>query len=303
MGGTKGIAQMLAAELREHGYEVAEVPAHEAGKISVENFDAAIIGGALYANRWHRDARRFVERNIGALQKMPTWFFSSGPLDDSAEKRDIPPTTMVEVLMERVGALGHRTFGGRLAPDAKGFPASAMARKMSGDYRDREAIRRWSEELSRRIPDARPEEPVVHPGRAMWRLLAHGVVGWSVCAGIMFGLLQVMNSTGAVIVHDIAVPIVFGAVAWHYFGRRGARSPLVAATTFALLTVALDSAIVAGLVQQSFAIYASLVGFWLPVALIFLVTWAVGGLMSTLPWPEKAGPSREHPGRPHHRPA
>ena len=31
-------------------------------------------------------------------------------------------------MMEKVGAKGHVTFGGRLPADAKGFPASAMAK-------------------------------------------------------------------------------------------------------------------------------------------------------------------------------
>ena len=31
--------------------------------------------------------------------------------------------------MQRVNARDHTTFGGRLAPDAKGYPASVMAKK------------------------------------------------------------------------------------------------------------------------------------------------------------------------------
>jgi hypothetical protein len=38
----------------------------------------------------------------------------------------------VKALMAKVGARGHVTFGGRLAPDAQGFPARPMARKQSG---------------------------------------------------------------------------------------------------------------------------------------------------------------------------
>jgi len=45
--------------------------------------------------------------------------------------------------MERVGARGHITFGGRLSPDAKGFPASAMAKNRAGDWRDPAQVRAW----------------------------------------------------------------------------------------------------------------------------------------------------------------
>jgi menaquinone-dependent protoporphyrinogen oxidase len=105
--------------------------------------DAVIVAGALYANRWHRDARRFVRRNDTALQTLPVWLVSSGQLDDSATQHDIPPTSQVKKLAARVGARDHVTFGGRLAPDAKGFPASAMAKTKVGDWRDPAHVRSW----------------------------------------------------------------------------------------------------------------------------------------------------------------
>jgi menaquinone-dependent protoporphyrinogen oxidase len=58
--------------------------------------------------------------------------FSSGPLDASTEEKDIPPTRLVSILGERVGAQGRVTFGGRLEPTVKGFPASAIAKTRSG---------------------------------------------------------------------------------------------------------------------------------------------------------------------------
>ena len=98
--------------------------------------------------RWHRDARRFVKRRASQLSSRPTYMFSSGPLDGSAAEGDIAPVKGVQALMDRVGARGHTTFGGRLAPDAKGFPASAMAKKLAGDYRDPEQIRAWARSIA-----------------------------------------------------------------------------------------------------------------------------------------------------------
>lgn len=93
----------------------------------LDGYDAVFIGGALYAGRWHRDARRFVKRHPGALRERPVWLFSSGPLDGSAIEA-IPPVPQVQELPTRIGARGHVTLGGRLPADAKGFPASAMAK-------------------------------------------------------------------------------------------------------------------------------------------------------------------------------
>ena len=89
---------------------------------------------------WPRTVRRYVKRNASALRGMPVWMFSSGPLDDSALDHTIPPVRQVQGLMARIGARGHVTFGGRLAPDAKGFPASAMAKNHAGDWRSPDQI-------------------------------------------------------------------------------------------------------------------------------------------------------------------
>ena len=140
-GGTKGLAEMVAGDLRQEGFEVDLQPARQVR--SLEGYEAVVIGGALYAFRWHKDARRFVKRHAGHLRQRPTYFFASGPLDDSATKAAIPPVKGVQALMDRVEARGHATFGGRLLPDAKGFPASAMAKKHAGDWRDAEQVRAW----------------------------------------------------------------------------------------------------------------------------------------------------------------
>lgn len=141
-GGTEGLASMVAENLRECGLDVDLLAPKRVRDIS--GYGAVVVGGALYAFRWHRAARRFVRKHERALRQRPTYFFSSGPLDDSAANYDIPPVAGAKSLMDRVGARGHVTFGGRLLPDAKGFPASAMARKNSGDWRDPARVRAWA---------------------------------------------------------------------------------------------------------------------------------------------------------------
>ena len=140
-GGTAGLAAMILGALTESSCEAIISPAKDVHDLA--GVDAVIVAGALYANRWHRDARQFVRRNTAELRKLPVWLVSSGPLDDSAEQHDITPTKQVQKLLDRVGARGHVTFGGRLRPDAKGFPASAMAKTKAGDWRDLAHVRRW----------------------------------------------------------------------------------------------------------------------------------------------------------------
>ncbi len=145
-GGTAGIASRIGDALREVGLAADVVPAREVR--DVRKYDAVVVGGALYTMRWHGDARRFVLRHAAALRERPVWFFSSGPLDDSAARTEIPPTPYVRLLMDHVGASGHTTFGGRLAPNARGLVASSMAKKLAGDFRDPARIEAWARRIA-----------------------------------------------------------------------------------------------------------------------------------------------------------
>jgi menaquinone-dependent protoporphyrinogen oxidase len=282
-GGTEGIGRILGESLAQRGFEVDAVPCEEVR--GLDTYGAVIIGGALYANCWPASVRRFVARHVAQLRRVPVWLFSSGPLDASADSAAIPATEQVSVLAERIGAQGHVTFGGRLEADAQGFPASAMAKSTHGDWRNPERIRAWAATLAAALPAARPGTPVEHPAASIPRLVVHGAVGWALCAATMATLLQVVGPTAALVLHAIAAPGLFGVVAWHYFRGRGARDPLVTAAVWTAGVAALDLAVVAGLLQRSLAIFASVGATWIPFFLVFLVTWATGGLMATMPWP------------------
>lgn len=74
------IAQTVADVLgRGNGLTAEAGPAE--GVPTVTPYGAAVIGGALYAGRRHKDTRRFVHRHREELAARPLWFFSSGPLD------------------------------------------------------------------------------------------------------------------------------------------------------------------------------------------------------------------------------
>jgi menaquinone-dependent protoporphyrinogen oxidase len=182
-GGTAGIAAQIGEALGDTGASADVQPAREVQ--SLAGYDAVLVGGALYAGLWHEDARRFVIRHAAALRERPVWFFSSGPLDDSAARAEIPPPPAVERLMDHVGASGHATFGGRLLPDARGFIASSMAKKLAGDFRDPDRIRTFSAKVAQQIegdlahPEIRaarrPVKPLPFPALAVTLCLAAGI--------------------------------------------------------------------------------------------------------------------------------
>jgi menaquinone-dependent protoporphyrinogen oxidase len=142
MGGTAGLADMVGEGLARRGVEADVRPATEVR--SLDGYDAVIVGGALYAGRWHRDARRFVKRQHRALRARPVWLFSSGPLGDDGQKPDIPPVRGVRRLMADLCARGHATFGGRLPHDPPTVMARAMVKSWEGDWRDPDQVDRWA---------------------------------------------------------------------------------------------------------------------------------------------------------------
>lgn len=142
-GSTAEIAEVVADVLRKSGLTVEALPARSVKNVA--RYDAVVVGGGLYAGRWHKDARRFVRRNRVLLAERPVWLFSSGPLDATASERDIPPVRGVQRAMIRLDARDHVTFGGCLEEGAKGRVAGMILRSgKGGDYRDFAAIEAWA---------------------------------------------------------------------------------------------------------------------------------------------------------------
>lgn len=254
-GGTEGIARIIGETLGTLGIDATLRAAREIR--GVDAFDAVIVGGAVYANRWHRDARAFVTRNLPGLRTLPVWLFSSGPLDASADATELPPVREVAVLVDRVGALGHVTFGGRLDPAAKGAIASSMAKTSAGDWRNPARIRAWATAIAAELPEARPGHAFEPPARSPVRTVVYGLVPSAICAllGLAWPIAQA-----------IATPVVFGVFAHQYFRAPASRDPLPTAGAFAALSI-----------LASLGTHRAIapVMLWL-VPLAFLVVWAVG---------------------------
>jgi menaquinone-dependent protoporphyrinogen oxidase len=148
-GGSQGVAESVARALSDVGHDVRVEPARPGSRL--DGVTAAVVVGALYSTRWHKDARRFVQEHAAALAGMPVWLVATGPLDDSADAGTLPAVAQVRAAAKKVGARGEVTFGGRLAPDATGFQARVMAKTRAGDWRNEERIREWAGQVHREL--------------------------------------------------------------------------------------------------------------------------------------------------------
>jgi len=156
-GSTGEIAEWVGAELRDAGLAV---DVRSAGEVDdVDGYDAVVLGAAVYAAGWHKDARRFAHQFAGQLARVPVWLFSSGPLDDSAEQSDSTPIPQAEPAIRALGARGHITFGGRLNDEAHGW-LGLVARRLAneghaGDFRNPQRVRRWARGIAAELAPQR----------------------------------------------------------------------------------------------------------------------------------------------------
>lgn len=144
LGSNAEIAEVIAAELRAGGLQASASPVRAVPVL--EDWDAVVLGSAIYAAHWQRDARRFVVRFRDALIARPLWLWSSGPLDERLARAGLPISAHAAEITEGLGAVDHRTFGGRLAEDAPIDPQVLRTHPI-GDFRDWDAIRAYAAEI------------------------------------------------------------------------------------------------------------------------------------------------------------
>lgn len=142
---THEVAEAVAARLRETGLDT-EVRA--AGDVeSVAPYGGVVLGGALYAGRWHRDARHFLNRHRDDLSGVPVAVFAMGPLtledkDVAGSRAQLDRALAKERWLEPVAVA---IFGGVVDPATLRFPFTHMA---ASDARDWEAIRAWADTVA-----------------------------------------------------------------------------------------------------------------------------------------------------------
>ena len=85
----------------------------------------------------------------------------------------------------------------------------------------------------------------------------------------------------ALIIHAIGAPIYFTVVSYVYFSRFNYTRPLTTALVSVGFVMIVDFLVVALLINRSLAMFGSLLGTWIPFALIFVSTLVTGKLSAS----------------------
>jgi hypothetical protein len=107
-------------------------------------------------------------------------------------------------------------------------------------------------------------------------IVIYALIGWALCFATMGIGQALLPLQTALIVHAIAAPIFFALLSVSYFTRFNYTTPLQTALLFVGIVIGLDFFVVVLLILRSTEMFTSLLGTWIPFALIFASTYITG---------------------------
>jgi hypothetical protein len=110
-------------------------------------------------------------------------------------------------------------------------------------------------------------------------IFLHALLGWGLCGAVIAIGRSTTSMENTLIIHAVAVPLIFGGISWFYFSRFNYTTPLQTAGIFLFFAVLMDAGVIAPFAEKSFSMFASILGTWIPFALIFAATYLVGTIM------------------------
>ena len=164
-GSTKEIAEFIAEHLRQCGVS-AEARSVEAVS-NPEDYDALVVGSAVYMQHWMDPAVKFVRKHQAILARRHLWLYSSGPLELPPgivvkNNLDIIPKEIPE-FQEALKPHDHRIFFGVLDPKKLSIKHRALrklpaARPLfpEGDFRKWDEIKLWAVDIAQALGKGHP---------------------------------------------------------------------------------------------------------------------------------------------------
>jgi menaquinone-dependent protoporphyrinogen oxidase len=151
-GATAGIADAIASRLVERGIHAEAHSVTEIGTLLTEGetLEAVVLGSAVYAGSWRKEALEFVDVHAEELARVPVWVFSSGPLGAQVADDEEQPKQLGEI-QAKLSPRGHRTFFGALDASKLGFGERMIVKAVKapeGDFRDWGDIAAWADEIA-----------------------------------------------------------------------------------------------------------------------------------------------------------
>jgi menaquinone-dependent protoporphyrinogen oxidase len=163
-GATSEIAEKITEVLNTSGVNASVFPASHVDDVTP--YDAVVLGSAVYAGHWTKEAVTFLEVHEKALSKRPVYFFSSGPTGegDPIEKMHgwrFPEAQ--QAIADRIQPRDVTLFKGKIDLQTMNFGERLIVRAIgapAGDFRDWDAITAWAQKIVTTLQPLQPPNTV-----------------------------------------------------------------------------------------------------------------------------------------------
>lgn len=150
-GSTAEIAEAIGKAMRENGFDVDVLSADTVSDVTP--YQAVVLGSAVYAGMWRKDAVKFLESQEAELAQRPVWLFSSGPTGEGDPVELLDGWRLPEAqqsIADRISARDIAVFHGNMDEDKLNLGEKLIVKAIKGkfgDYRDWDAIRAWASQI------------------------------------------------------------------------------------------------------------------------------------------------------------
>ena len=147
-GATAEIAERIGQALRQAGLRADVLPAARVADLTP--YQAVVLGSAVYAGQWRKEAVKFLAANEKALAARPVWLFSSGPTGEGDPVQLTKGWRFPEAqkpLAERIRPRDIALFHGAVDMSKLNLLERLLLKAMKapvGDFRDWNAITSWA---------------------------------------------------------------------------------------------------------------------------------------------------------------
>jgi menaquinone-dependent protoporphyrinogen oxidase len=157
-GATAEIAARIGQVLGRDGRRAVVMPAHEVADLGP--YPAVILGSAVYAGQWRKEAARFLERYAEALAERAVWLFSSGPTGEGDPLELVNGWRLpasLEATVRQIRPRDVALFHGALDRERLSLAERLIVKGVKaplGDYRDWAAIEAWAVAIAHALSSA-----------------------------------------------------------------------------------------------------------------------------------------------------
>jgi menaquinone-dependent protoporphyrinogen oxidase len=156
-GATEAIARRIGDVLQQAGLQVEVQDARHVQDL--ELFRGVVLGSAVYAGSWRKEAADLLTSQEAALAGLPVWLFSSGPTGEGDPLELMKGWRFPEALQpvaDRIGARDTAFFGGEIDMQKLSLSEKLLVKGIqapTGDYRDWQAIEAWARGIAEQLKE------------------------------------------------------------------------------------------------------------------------------------------------------